>query len=67
MNERNHDLYEQISDAQLQLNAIHVLCDMAVLFSVNDACTDTDPLNKLSTMLQLMQEKIEKLEDTLWY
>ena len=54
-----------LSDALLQLNTIHVLCDVAVLFSVNEANTDEEAVNKLSTMLQLMQEHIEGLEKTM--
>lgn len=54
-----------LSDALLQLNIVHVLCDVAVLFSVNEANTDLQAVNKLSTMLQLMQEHIEGLEKTL--
>lgn len=54
-----------LSDALLQLNTIHVLCDVSVLFSVNEANTDLQAVNKLSTMLQLMQEHIEGLEKTL--
>ena len=55
----------RLSDALLQLNTVHVLCDVAVLFSVNEANTDTEAVNKLSTMLQLMQEHIEGLEKTM--
>lgn len=55
----------RLSDALLQLNTIHVLCDVAVLFSVNEANTDQQAVNKLSTMLQLMQEHIEGLEKTM--
>ena len=55
----------RLSDALLQLNTVHVLCDVAVLFSVNEANTDQQAVNKLSTMLQLMQEHIEGLEKTM--
>ena len=51
-----------LSDALLQLNTIHVLCDVSVLFSVNEANADPDALNKLCTMLQVMQTQIEELE-----
>lgn len=51
-----------LSDALLQLNTVHVLCDVSVLFSVNETNTDPEAVNKLSTMLQLMQEHIESLE-----
>lgn len=51
-----------LSDALLQLNTIHVFCDLSVLYSVNEANTEPDAVNKLSTMLQAMQEQIEDLE-----
>ena len=49
-------------DALLQLNTIHVFCDLSVRYSVNEANTEPDAVNKLSTMLQAMQEQIEGLE-----
>lgn len=54
-----------LSDALLELNTLHVLCDVSILFSVNEANTDPEAVNKLSTMLQLMQEHIEGLEKTM--
>ena len=54
-----------LSDALLELNTVHVLCDMSVLYAVNDADRDPEAVNKLSTMLQLIQEQIEGLEKTM--
>lgn len=65
MNNTPATRFASLSDALLQLNTVHVLCDVAVLFSVNEANTDLQAVNKLSTMLQLMQEHIEGLEKTL--
>ena len=62
---RSVSLFEAYSDALLELNTIHVLCDLSVLYSVNDANTEPDAVNKLSAMLQVMQERIEGLEKTM--
>ena len=56
---------ESLSDALLELNTLHVLCDLAELYSVTEADTDPDAVNKLSTMLQVMMVHIEGLEKTL--
>lgn len=54
-----------LSDALLELNTLHVLCDLAELYSVTEADTDPDAVNKLSTMLQVMMVHIEGIECTL--
>lgn len=62
---RSVSLFDAYSDALLELNTIHVLCDLSVLYSVNEANTEPDAVNKLSAMLQVMQERIEGLEKTM--
>lgn len=54
-----------LSEALLQCNTVHVLCDMSVLYAANEANTDPAAVNKLSTMLQVIQEHMEALEKDL--
>ena len=56
---------DSLSDALIELNTLHVLCDLAELYSVTEADTNPEAVNKLSTMLQVMMGHIEGIERTL--
>ena len=54
-----------MSDVALDLNAIRVLCDVAVSYAVNEGDNDAGAVNKFNTMLQIIQEKVEALDDAV--
>lgn len=54
-----------MSDVAVDLNTIRVLCDVAVSYAVNEGDNDTGAVNKFNTMLQIIQEKVEALDDAV--
>lgn len=54
-----------MSDVAVDLNAIRVLCDVAVSYAVNEGDNDAGAVNKFNTMLQIIQEKVEALDDAV--
>ena len=51
-----------MSDISVDLNTIHVLCDTALSYATLEANTDPKALNKLTTLLLVITEKVEALE-----
>ena len=51
-----------MSDVSCDLSAIHAICDVAVSYAVGDANNDSTALDKLSVMLQVIQERVEALD-----
>lgn len=51
-----------MSDVSCDLSAIRAICDVAVSYAVGDANNDTTALDKLSVMLQVIQERVEALD-----
>ena len=49
----------------MDLNAIRVLCDVAVSYAVYEGDNDQTAVNKFNTMLQIIQEKVAALDDAV--
>lgn len=54
-----------ISEVAVDLNAIRVLCDVAVSYAVYEGDNDATAVNKFNTMLQIIQEKVAALDDAV--
>ncbi|HRV73061.1 MAG TPA: hypothetical protein P5116_04185 [Eubacteriales bacterium] len=52
-----------MSDMSVELSDLHAICDVAVSYAVGDANHDEKALDKLSVMLQLIQERVAALDD----
>lgn len=52
-------------DVSLDLNTIHVLCDTALSYAVLEANDDPKAVNKLTTLLLVITEKVEMLENAV--
>lgn len=51
-----------MSDVSVDLSDLHAICDVAVSYAVGEANNDEKAVDKLSVMLQLIQERVAALD-----
>ena len=49
-------------DVSVDLSDLHAICDVAVSYAVGEANNDEKAVDKLSVMLQLIQERVAALD-----
>lgn len=54
-----------MSDVNVELSEIHAICDVAVSYAVGEANHDEKALDRISVMLQLIQERVAALDNAV--